>query len=196
MTTRSAAPSKAASARNTSSQADVAQECQTSIVHSPEAFCADLWGPVVGTLTVKLGDRGVAEELAQEALARAWERWPEVSQMEAPDRWVFRVALNLASSWIRRRAAERRAKQRLAASHATSAPSAGGEDDSIDLRRAIRTLPNREREVIILRYYGGLSVRDVASLLKISEGSVKSAAFDARSRLRITLELSEPEEER
>ncbi len=187
MTSRSAIEPSHASPRDQSPQP---LRRETSTVGSPDDFCADLWGPLVGTLTLKVGDRGTAEELAQEALARAWERWPEVSAMEAPDRWVFRVALNLAGSWIRRRGAERRARQRLI--QRSSVGGADGNDaESLDLRDAIRALPNREREVIILRYYGELSVRDVAELLNISEGSVKSAAFDARARLRGTLDLPE-----
>lgn len=156
---------------------------------TPTEFCASLWGPLVGTLTVKLGDSEVAKELAQEALAKAWQRWPELQDMDSPDRWVFRVALNLSSSWIRRRAAERRAKQRLA----TAVVSPADPRETLDVREALRALPKREREVITLRYYGGLSTADVAEVLGISVGSVKSASFDARARLRDALELQDSE---
>jgi len=55
----------------------------------------------------------VAEEIAQEALARAWERWDVVSLMSSPDGWTYRVAFNLAKSHYRRRQAEKRAMDRL-----------------------------------------------------------------------------------
>ncbi len=163
---------------------------EPTVALDARTFCDAQWGPLVGVLTVKLGDREVATELAQEALARAWERWPEVSVMDHPDRWVFRVALNLASSWIRRRAAERRARQRLRAGR----PDPGrhlATAEVVDLRDAVRSLPKREREVITLRYYGDRSVADVAELLGISEGTVKAAAHAARNRLRSRLELGE-----
>ena len=54
----------------------------------------------------------MAEDLTQEALARAWERWTQVQQARNPSAWIYRVAFNLAASWFRRRAAEVRARQR------------------------------------------------------------------------------------
>jgi RNA polymerase sigma-70 factor (ECF subfamily) len=65
---------------------------------------------LVGALALHCGDRGTAEELAQEALARAWQRWTQVQQMQNPSAWIYRVAFNLATSWFRRRAAETRAR--------------------------------------------------------------------------------------
>ena len=62
----------------------------------------------MGALSLYCGDRGVAEDLAQEALARAWGRWRHVSTLDAPERWVYRTAFNLARSRFRRLAVERR----------------------------------------------------------------------------------------
>jgi RNA polymerase sigma-70 factor (ECF subfamily) len=75
-------------------------------------FCALVRPSLVGALALHCGDRGVAEELAQEALARTWERWTKVRRMPNPFAWTYRVAFNLATSWFRRRAAETRARQR------------------------------------------------------------------------------------
>lgn len=74
----------------------------------PAAFCDRVSGRLVGSLTLYCGDRHLAEELAQEALARAWERWPAVSRMASPEGWAFRTAMNLARSGFRRRRIERR----------------------------------------------------------------------------------------
>ena len=81
----------------------------------PATFCEALSRRLVGSLVLFCGDRMVAEELAQEALARALERWAQVSVMMSPEAWVYRTAFNLARSAHRRRAAERRALKRMVA---------------------------------------------------------------------------------
>jgi len=80
---------------------------------SIESFCRRLSPLLVGSLTLQCENRLVAEEIAQEALARAWERWDVVSLMSSPDGWTYRVAFNLAKSHYRRRQAEKRAMDRL-----------------------------------------------------------------------------------
>src|SRR5688500_2782768 len=76
-------------------------------------FCQTQYPRLVGTLALFCGDRLVAEELAQEALARACAQWDRVSTMTAPAGWTHRVAINLANSRFRRLAAERRARERV-----------------------------------------------------------------------------------
>jgi predicted RNA polymerase sigma factor len=68
--------------------------CQRAI----EQFCVELHPRLVGTLALHSGDAGLAEALAQEALARACERWDDVSRADRPDAWVYRVAFNLMNS--------------------------------------------------------------------------------------------------
>jgi len=75
------------------------------------AFCDEIRGRLVGSLYLYCGDRPLAEELAQEALARTWERWDQVSAMASPEAWTFATARNLARSRFRRRAVERRARR-------------------------------------------------------------------------------------
>ena len=77
------------------------------------AFCRREHPRIVGVLSFSLGDRWVAEELAQEAIIRVCQNWPKVKDMAAPQAWVHRVALNLANSWLRRRVAERKAAAKL-----------------------------------------------------------------------------------
>ena len=104
-----------------------------------EAFCARVSPALVGSLTLQCGDRAVAEDLAQEALAITWERWDEVSTMTNPGGWTYRVAFNLARSGHRRTLAEQRARGRLR--HVE--PIRHDEGDAIALRSALRTLTHR-----------------------------------------------------
>ena len=145
----------------------------------PERFCADVGPRLVGSLTLYCGDRLLAEELAQEALARAIERWVRVGRMAAPEAWVYRTAFNLARSSFRRAAAERRARTRLP--HAAAMPDA---TDAIAVRDAVQALPPRQRQVIIARYYLGLDVAETARVLGCRDGTVKAHTFKAMSNLR------------
>ena len=146
-----------------------------------DQFCNEIRGRLVGSLTVYCGDRLVAEELAQDALVRAWERWDTVGAMASPEAWTYRTAFNLASSRYRRRAAERRARQRLD----TLRPP-GTDQPAVDhhVRDAVQALPPRQRAVIACRFFLDLSVEDTASLLECAPGTVKAATSQALSTLR------------
>lgn len=136
------------------------------------------------------GSREAAEDAVQEALARAWERTERAEPIDSLAAWVTRVALNLSKSRLRRMRAEARAVGRL---HVPgSVPSAG--ESRTDVERALRRLPRRQREVTVLRYYLGLDLKEIASALGISEGTVKTQLFRARRALAAMLGDGEHEE--
>jgi RNA polymerase sigma-70 factor (ECF subfamily) len=148
----------------------------------PAAFCRAIRARLVGSLTLYCGDRAVAEELAQEALVRAWERWDKVGAMASPEAWTYRTAFNLASSWGRRRSAERRAHRRhgpaveVAPSHDTPTIEA--------VRDAVVALPPKQRSAVVCRFYLAMTVAETAELLGCAEGTVKSATHQALASLR------------
>lgn len=135
-------------------------------------FCEAQFPRLVGALGLYCGDRHVAEDLAQEALARVCRDWTKVKRLDAPEAWVHRVAINLAHSYFRRRAAEKRAAKRMedVASRSMQAPPS----DRVELLDAIRRLPHRQRSAVILRYYLGLTIPEVAQTLDCPEGTVKT----------------------
>ncbi len=145
------------------------------------AFCDEIRGRLVGSLYLYCGDRPLAEELAQEALARTWERWDQVSAMASPEAWTFATARNLARSRFRRRAVERRARRRLAAERPAAEPDSA---DSVAVRAAVQSLPERQRATIVARFYLGLDVAATAELLGCATGTVKAATSQAIDRLR------------
>lgn len=142
---------------------------------------------LLGLLTLYVGDRSVAEQLTQDALVRLCQHWPRVRRMDRPHAWVSRVALNGATSWSRRRAAERRALDR----HGPGAEVEGGPDraDVLAVRAALRQLPDRQRRAVVLRFYGGLDVASTADALGCAEGTVKSLTSRGVARLRELLDL-------
>lgn len=150
------------------------------------AFCERLYPQVVGTLTLVVGDRMTAEELAQEAFVRVWERWPRVRAMESPEGWTHHVAMNLARSSLRRRGAARRAQRRL--EHEASLPPGDVDrDDVLAVRDALAALPRRQREAMVLRYYAGLDVDQTAQALGCAPGTVTSLCHRARRAMRSDL---------
>ena len=157
-----------------------------------EAYCARVRPWLVGSLSLYCGDADVAEELAQDTLARVWDRWPSVRDMAAPEAWTYRVALNLASSHYRRRAAERRAAARQ---RAMQVEDAGADTaDAIAVREAVARLPKRQRAALVLRYYADLPVSETAALLGCAPGTVKALTHQAIAGLRAsvgTFELQE-----
>jgi RNA polymerase sigma-70 factor (sigma-E family) len=160
----------------------VAGAGQPAVAHDLAAFCRQQHPRLVGTLGYYTGDPDLAEELAQDALLRACREWSRVATFEAPGAWVHRVAINLANSSFRRRAAKRRADRR-----ADVRPDRHDDPDqaaAVALRSAISGLSDDMKAVIVLRYFADLSVRDVAVQLGMPEGTVKTHTSRAIDRLR------------
>lgn len=123
----------------------------------------------------------MAEELAQEALVRAWERWPKVSRLASPEAWTYRTAFNLASSWGRRRSAERRANRRVVVDDLAVTP----DTPTVEaVRDAVATLPPKQRAAVVCRFYLAMTVAETAETLGCAEGTVKSATHQAIASLR------------
>ena len=144
------------------------------------AFCEQSHERLVGALTLYCGDRWVAEEVAQEALLRACVAWTRLAAHPAPFAWLVRVAMNLARSEFRRRAAERRALRR-AVIPAADVPDPA---DAVAVREALSRIAERPRAVVILRYYLRWPAADVGAALGMSEAGVRVAAHRALADLR------------
>jgi RNA polymerase sigma-70 factor (sigma-E family) len=147
-----------------------------------DAFCHGIYPTLVGSLTLYTGDRELARELAQEAVSRVCQHWPRVRQMDAPQAWAHRVAMNLANSWFRRRKAERSANARLEAF--PESQETLRRDDVLALRAAVAALPRRQREVLVLRYFRDLTVEQTAREMGCRPGTVKAFTSRAIASLR------------
>jgi RNA polymerase sigma-70 factor (sigma-E family) len=131
---------------------------------------------VYRTLAVLLRDHDLAREAVDEAMARAFERWRTVRRYTNQPGWVYRVALNWSRSRIRRQGRE------IAVDAVQQASSDPLPDPSLD--RAIADLPLRHREVIVLRYLLDMPQDQVAAVLGIPVGTVKSRLHRALETLR------------
>ena len=145
---------------------------------------------LVAAVALTTGSRPAAEDAVQEALLRAWERSERGDSIESLNAWVATVALNLARSGLRRVIAERKARSRLQS--VADADVIGPE--RVDVERALAKLPRRQRESVVCRYYLGMDTKEIAKVLKVSEGTVKSTLFRARAALAVSLGVDEDEE--
>jgi RNA polymerase sigma-70 factor (ECF subfamily) len=154
-------------------------------------FYSANYGRTVALVTALLGDRDEAQDIAQEAFARALLRWPRLRTYDLPEAWVRRVALRLATDARRRigRVARltRRAEMRPAIGYLDRDVAA----DAV-VARAVLALPLRLREVIVLHYLADLPVAQIASDLRLPVSTVKTRLASGRRRLE--QELSERSE--
>jgi RNA polymerase sigma-70 factor (ECF subfamily) len=148
-----------------------------------EAFFREEYRKLVALGAAMTGGVEIGQDLAQDALARAYQHWAKIGQYDRAGAWVRRVVINLAIDTNRRRGSERAALSRL-----PSEPLLFPVDATSDeWWRAVRALPDRQRAVVTLYYLEDMSVADVAAVLDIAEGTVKATLSRARSTLSATL---------
>ena len=129
-----------------------------------EAFFDQHYGSTLRAVSLTIGNSERAEDLTQEAFARAFRRWSSVAKLERPVAWVYVVALNAERKrWRRERAPE------------SGIPDvvpdvAGGVLRTIVVRDALDRLPPRQRAAVVLRYLGDLTVADIAEVMVCAEG--------------------------
>ena len=126
------------------------------------------------------GDTAVAEEVAAEALTRAYVRWSRLRRSGYVDAWVMRVTSNLALDAMRKRKVD-----------VVTAPPAADPAEAAALRGALvdalRRLPAKQREAVVLRYLADLREDEVAAALGVASGTVKSHLHRALTTLRAQL---------
>jgi RNA polymerase sigma-70 factor (ECF subfamily) len=153
-----------------------------------EEFYAANYGKVAALAAAVLGDRSEADDVTQEAFARALARWPRLSCYELPEAWVRQVAMRLAIDYSRRLRRTLHALPLLGAAVRDAEPEPGIALTLTPLGRALRQIPLREREAIVLHYVADLSVQQIARELGIKVSTVKARLAAGRRRLERELE--------
>jgi RNA polymerase sigma-70 factor (ECF subfamily) len=143
------------------------------------AFYAGSYRRLLGQLFAVTGDLAEAENVLQEAYARAFARWSRVGDYDLPEAWVRRVAINLAA--MAERSLRRRARALLRLGPPPLVPELS--PDLLDLRDALAALPLGQRQVIVLHHLVGLPVEEVARELRLAPGTVKSRLARGRAAM-------------
>lgn len=144
------------------------------------------WESLTRTARWLVSDRALAEEVVQDAFIRLVEHWHELRDPAAAPAWLRRTVVNLSRSRIRRLLVGRQKVRLVAAQHSVADQSAlrfGEELTDGELGDAIRLLPRRQRECVVLRYVHDLAVEEIADTLRISAGSVKTHLHRALASL-------------
>ncbi len=148
------------------------------------------YAPLVRLASLLLDDVGSCEEVVQDAFVRIWRQGAELRSPDKLPAYLRSAVLNGARSRLRRRLVQRRhlatvpppAPRRAAEEDALAA------DPDLAVLDALRRLPDRQREVLVLRYYLDLSEAEIAATLGISAGSVKTHAHRGLATLASRLE--------
>jgi RNA polymerase sigma-70 factor (ECF subfamily) len=140
---------------------------------------------LVGVATALTGADG--EDLVQDTMVRALLNWERVQGLERPGGWCHRVLLNLCRNhWHRRRTAARwLARQRRVVQSSDPPPTA----EIVAFWDAVRRLPERPRLAVTLHYAGDRPVAEIAELLGVPEGTVRSDLTRARAAIVRELEV-------
>lgn len=142
-----------------------------------DAFFDKEYTPLLRLMFGMTGNLVEAEELAQEAMTRALERWDRVSNMSSPAGYVYRTAVNLNRSRLRRLARPLRWSRE-------SERSSDAEPEVIgSLVSALAALPRGQREAVLLVEWLGLDAREAGQILGISPSSVRSRVHRAKTSL-------------
>lgn len=124
-------------------------------------------------------DRGDAQDCLSEAYMRAWQRWQQISRYDAPEAWVRTVAFRLAVNRWRKATNMAKAWRRHGEPAALAAPSG----DTIDLVRALRALPEAQRQALVLFHIADLSIEEIARETQSPTGTVKARLSRGRATL-------------
>ena len=152
------------------------------------ALYAAHYRSLVGLAVLLVHDVGTAEEVVQESFIAMHSRWRLLRDSEKGLSYLRRSVVNGSRSVLR----HRQVVDRDATKPPPDMPSA--EEGAVELLErsemvaALRTLPLRQREVLVLRYYGDLSETQIAQAMGMSPGAIKSHAARATSSLRSLLE--------
>ena len=147
-----------------------------------EELFKNTYPKLAGWVRRLVDDEDTAHEIAAEAFVRLLSRWTRV---ESPQSYLYMIATNLIRDHWRKAERERRAIRSVTAGAALEGVAYPVQD--VDVRNLIASLPPRLRDPFLLHYYGGFGIREVATLLRRPEGTIKADLFAARARLKTVL---------
>jgi RNA polymerase sigma-70 factor, ECF subfamily len=144
-----------------------------------EEFYAGTVRRVTAQVYSMLGDMAETEDAVAEAYMRAWQRWSQVSQARDPAAWVRTVA------WRQKVSAWRKLTTRTAAHVRHGVPADVDEvtTDRVDVLAALRGLPEAQRRALVLHYFAGMSVEEIAVETSAPSGTVKARLSRGRGAL-------------
>lgn len=159
-----------------------------------ESFIREHERPVLNYLWRVTGEEQTAYDLTQEVFLRAWQRFEAIRAYEQPRAWLFRVASNLAFTYLKRRKLSAAVAQAHNSGDADS-PVASDPASRLAERDAVRVallgLPTRRRLALVLREVYGLSAAEIGAALGLSAPAVRMELHRAREQFRARYRAAE-----
>lgn len=150
-----------------------------------ESFLRDGYDRLLGALYLATGNLDEARDLTQEAYLRVWERWDRIRAMDDPEGYLFRTAMNLWRSKLRRATV---AARRVLHGRSSVDPFPGA-DDRDAVVRALRTLTPRQRMALVLTELLDYPSDEAARVMTVTPSTVRALATQGRAALRDRQEL-------
>ncbi|GAA2119855.1 SigE family RNA polymerase sigma factor [Actinomadura alba] len=159
-----------------------------------EEFLAARLPALLRFATALTGDPHRAEDVVQDVLIRAQRRWRRIRAMDAPEAYLKRMITNEYLSWRRRRSSREvpAADRTLDAAIEPQDDPARRFDERDAIWSGLAALPPRQRAVLALRYYEGLTTAEISGVLGCSEATVRSHESRALSGLRLEHRRPDP----
>lgn len=149
--------------------------------------------PILIRITYRItNDMEAAEELCHDAYIKLYERLDQLPDQAQSKYWLIRVAKNMALNYAKRKGRERKAYERVL--NEPKRKTESGEDLVLKqeayeaVQDALGKIPEKFRAVLVLKEYAGLSYREIAKILDITEANVKVRAFRAREKMAALLD--------
>ncbi|HYN68942.1 MAG TPA: sigma-70 family RNA polymerase sigma factor [Candidatus Eisenbacteria bacterium] len=168
-------------------QRDVVEAARSGDHEAFEALAMAAGDRAFAVAFLILRDRQRAEDAVQEALVHAWRELPGLRDLERFDAWLYRLVVNACADEGRQ---QRRwsTEVRMIRSEPTTDDGTSSLADRDQLERGFRRLKPEQRSVVVLHFYVGLPVPEIAETLGIPAGTVKSRLHYATATLRAALE--------
>jgi RNA polymerase sigma-70 factor (ECF subfamily) len=151
------------------------------------------YGRLVRNFLFRLGARANLDDLTQETFLRAWKYREDLREPAAAKAWLLRIALHRFYDQGRKKShpTSPLEESEIAGTEASAARA----DARIDAERALEELPLEQRSVCLLFYLEDLSVAEIAEIVGVPEGTVKTRLLKAREKMKLVFE-NEPKKER
>lgn len=171
---------------NESEEAVLISRCQDGDKEAFRMLVNQYKRVLLGTAYLMVRDRGLAEDALQEALVKVWKHLPSLRLNGSLKAWLLRILVNEVKQQFRKRYVQTLPLEK--------APEMAGDPDEVEaklvrqeeyqfLRQALGMLPPDQKETIVLRYYSGLTVPEIAAVMGQREGTVKSRLSRTLDRL-------------
>ena len=152
-----------------------------------EEYAGIAWASLYRYAYLLAGNHADAEDIAQQTLVKAYRSWSRVEKSDSPAAYLRQILTNTYLS--QRRPKARRLELLMDTPPETWQMPVGGPEDRMALWPHVKSLPPRQRAVVVLRYYEDLTEQEIADVLGCSRGNVKSTAHHALKSLRAALAM-------